>query len=66
MARPAAAAEALEALIRQGAWIMAEGGSARSALKIVRAAAGEPARHVDLGPDCFAQPEKVALLLSHV
>lgn len=62
-ARPAAATEALEALIRQGAWIMAEGGSARSALKIVRAAAGEPARHVDLGLDCFAQPEKLAVLL---
>jgi hypothetical protein len=44
---------------------MAEGGSARSALKIVRAAAGEPARHVDLGLDCFAQPEKLAVLLGH-
>ena len=63
-ARPAAAAEALEALIRQGAWILAEGVSARSALRIVRAAAGEPARHLDLGLDCFARPERLALLLS--
>lgn len=61
--RPAVPADALEALIRQGAWIMSERESARMALRVLRIASAAPARHLDLGPDTFAEPEKLAALL---
>ncbi len=61
--RPAAAIDAMEALIRQGAWIMSERESARMALRVLRIAAAAPARRLDLGRDTFSAPERLAALL---
>jgi hypothetical protein len=61
--RPATATAALEALIRQGAWILAEGVAARMALGVLRTAAGKEAWHLDLGRDTYAEPDRLAAMV---
>jgi hypothetical protein len=61
---PARPGDALEALIRQGAWIMAEREAARAALRVLRIAAGKPAYRLELGRDTFAAPERLARVLA--
>jgi len=61
--RPATATAALEALIRQGAWILAEGLAARMALGVLRTAAGKDAWHLDLGRDTYGEPERLAAVV---
>jgi hypothetical protein len=51
--RQAPAAAALEALVRQGAWIMAEAMAARTAILVLQRAAEQGARHLELGMDCY-------------
>jgi hypothetical protein len=60
---PGPAAAVLEALIRQGAWLVAEPTAARAAMAVLRRAAELGARQVELGRDCYAAPERLAALL---
>jgi hypothetical protein len=64
--RPASAGSAMEALVRQGAWIMAEPGSARLTLGVLRAAAGLTSRFLDLGLDSYGRPDRLAELLDEI
>ncbi|HTS89502.1 MAG TPA: hypothetical protein VMG41_13500 [Gemmatimonadales bacterium] len=61
--RGASAGAVMEALVRQGAWIMAEPETARSTLGVLQRAAALPARALDLGPDSYARPDRLATLL---
>jgi len=60
---PATAAEGLEALIRQGAWMLAEPAAARATLGLLRAAADTGARRLLLGLDCYGRPEQLVRLV---
>jgi hypothetical protein len=61
--RPAPGTVAMEALIKQGACIMAEPSSAKAALEVLSIAASCPAHFLDLGPDTYAKPDRLAALL---
>ena len=61
--RPAPGTAVMEALIRQGAWIMAEPGSAKAALEVLSLAASFPARFLDLGLDTHGRPDRLTALL---
>lgn len=61
--RPAPGTAAMEVLIRQGAWIMSEPGSAKAALGVLSLAASFPAHFLDLGLDCQHSPERLAALV---
>ena len=61
--RPAPGTGAMEVLIRQCTWIMAEPGSAKAALEVLSLAASFPARFLDLGLDTYGRPERLAALL---
>jgi hypothetical protein len=62
-AAPAPAAAVLEALVRQGAWILADSTAARLSLGVLTAAAALGARRLSLGLDCYAKPDRLAALV---
>jgi hypothetical protein len=60
---PAPAAAALEALVRQGAWMLADPTAARMSLGVLSAAAAFGAWRLSLGLDCYATPDRLSKLV---